>query len=141
MSNVTVEFTGWREFIERMKHVPDVVKADADDVLREVAESMAGAVRERYAVRSGKLRRGVRVRRLAAMAYQVKSGAPHAHLYEQGTRPRRTRTGANRGVMPRFGPIFAVEKMRASSRVVRRLEHVLANAARGAGSPTGVGML
>ena len=50
------------------------------------------------------LRKGVTVQdkstRVSA-AYKVRSASPHAHLFEDGTGRRQTRSGANRGQMPK----------------------------------------
>lgn len=139
---VSVTFTGLREMIDRLKRMPAEIQHEADEVIAEVSQVMAASVKRRYRRGpTGKLQRGVRVRKLAPMAHQVRSGAPHAHLYEFGTKVRTNKKGANRGSMPRFGPIFSVEKMRASHGFRAKLTQVLRDAGRGAGSPTGSGLL
>lgn len=139
---VTVEFQGMAQLIQRLKTMPAAIQADADAALENIAIGMADHIRRQYPRGpTGNLKRGVRARRLGPMAWQVRAGAGHTHLYEFGTKMRKNKRGANRGRMPRFGPIFGVEKMRRQAQMRRDLTNVLRTAARGAGSAGGVGML
>jgi Bacteriophage HK97-gp10, putative tail-component len=67
------------------------------------AEATASALRAAYPVRTGNLRRGVRVRlRTTATGTKatVQSTAPYALYWEYGTQIRRTQRGWNRGAAP-----------------------------------------
>jgi hypothetical protein len=70
---------------------PDALAASAADPVRAAAEDAADELRSAYPVgETGNLRGGVRVDEPeqdgATAAAIVVSGAPHAHLYEDGTR-------------------------------------------------------
>lgn len=137
---VTVEWQGKgiAGLIAAIKQVPEAVQREADTAIDGVADGMVSAVKAQYRRgRTGTLQRGVRKRKLAPLAYQVRSAAPHAHLYEFGTRQRQTKRGANRGAMPRFGPIFGVEKMRWGAKFERDMRDVLQRSVRSA-SGTGL---
>lgn len=139
---VMVEWQGMKELSATLRTLPEAIRADVDEVLAGIAEGMARSVAVQYRHgRTGKLQRGVRVRKLAPLAYQVRSGAPHAHLFEFGTAVRYTKRGAHRGAMPRFGPIFGVEALRFRGHMVRDLTEVLRHGGRGTRSPGGTGLL
>jgi len=94
-------FTGMSEFVADLRALGPSLQREGDAIASKHAEAAAQATRAGYAVRSGRLRNGVRVERLRLGAYQVKSRARHAHLYEDGTERRFLNSnGAPRGAMP-----------------------------------------
>lgn len=135
-----VGFEGLESLIRKIKTMPDAIKAEADAVILDVAENMAGAIAARYPSR--RLKRGVTVRKLGPMMYRVRSGASLAPIFEFSKEQiRRHKTGKSTGVMTRIGPIFSVEKIRWHATYLRRLREVLRDAGRGAGSAGGAGLL
>jgi hypothetical protein len=85
-----------------------------------VAHSGTLAARLREAQEPGAMRFGV--------VYSVSSRAPHAWMYEHGTKRRQTANGANRGVMP-AAHVFVTEMQRER----RLMYHELAELLRRAG--------
>jgi hypothetical protein len=101
----SLKFDGMAELRAALHRMPEELANEARDIIGEIAYSAAGDIRSAYPSRTGNLIRGVVVTRvekgkLTAGAV-VKSGAPHAHLFEYGTSTRHNRKGANRGAMPK----------------------------------------
>lgn len=113
-------FVGLAEFKAALKSLPDDLARDADEIIRDQADSAAGAVRSRYSHHrvTGTLANSVVVKKLRATKYgpryQVASTAPHATLFERGTVVRHYVTKKNGvqklvGAMPAaniFGPVM-----------------------------------
>jgi hypothetical protein len=81
-------WTGLDEFRAAMKALPAQLTTQADSIVRQSAELAAGQMRARYPVKTGNLRRGVRVtyqRSEAHTSATVQNVAPHASIYEHGT--------------------------------------------------------
>lgn len=119
--SMSLRITGIVEFRKALKHLPDAMKAQAAGEVQAAAHGMAAALGAAYPLGpTGNLRRGVVVRRGEdpdgrATWAQVVSRAPHSHLYERGTAPRRWASGKRTGAMPAaniFVPM-AVERRRA----------------------------
>ncbi len=101
-TKVTIE--GLTEFRAALRALPadlaaegaQIVVAHATEAKREIAVGYPTGP-------TGNLKRGVTLdvetNQFGTIA-RVRSHAKHAHLYEDGTGPRRTRSGANRGRMP-----------------------------------------
>lgn len=89
------------EALRRLDLLGETVKTAVREEAAVVAERMAADLRTQYPRVTGNLIKGVRVQHGARGSY-VLTHAPHAHLYEWGTRVRKnyTRRGANRGRMP-----------------------------------------
>jgi hypothetical protein len=99
--SASLTLTGLRDLVRAMDVLPAGLEDKASVVVREAAFDAAEELRSALALGpTGNLRKRVRVKRLNETAYQVISGAPHAFINEEGTKPRRTRKGANRGVSP-----------------------------------------
>lgn len=105
--SVTTTVQGADEVIRAMEHI---VSKDVVKVLRTAVTkgSRIVAAKIRAAAPIGKtkrLRKSVSVRspkrkrKGEAVAKLAKVRAPHAHLIEQGTKQRRTKSGANRGLV------------------------------------------
>lgn len=118
---------GLDEFRVELRKIPAGLVADAAAVVFAHAEDAQRQIAAGYPQGpTGNLKRGVVVERqkgnLRVFA-RVRSRAPHAHLFEKGTRVRTTREGWNRGRMPP-----APEAARMVPKVVRlrrRMELVL----------------
>ena len=114
--------------------------ADASQWLMRLRHEIASASRKRAAEIAsrtlsyyphgvtGNLRKGLRVREVTSDNYQVqeqiKSRAPHAHLWEWGTKARHTRKGWNRGVMgkARVGMVpIAIQERAKLMRAIRAI--------------------
>lgn len=103
-------WTGLAEFRRELEQSPDTLAREAEPIVQQHAAEAALAVQAGYPVGpTGNLRAGVRreagrrTSRYGRSAVVI-SGAPHAHLFEGGTRARRTRQGAFRGRMPAADP-------------------------------------
>lgn len=76
-------------------------------LMESAAEQHLTAVRRSYPLGpTGHLRTRITLDRRNAFSWRVLATAPHLGLYERGTRPRRTRAGASRGVSPAHGAVF-----------------------------------
>lgn len=99
--SASLTLTGMRELLTQMEQLPVGLEAAAGTVVRASAYGAANELRSALALGpTGNLRRGVRVERLDVSRYRVISGAPHAFINEEGTGPRQTKGGANRGRSP-----------------------------------------
>lgn len=99
-----IQYAGLDDLRTALQHLPEDLASQAGQIVSDAAFSTAGAVEANYPQgRSGNLKRGVKSSvsssRLAASA-TVTSAAPHAMIFERGTKLRRTKDGANRGAMP-----------------------------------------
>jgi len=113
---VRLTLDGMAEFREGLRRLPEDLAAKAALVVRDTAQQVGQEVQFNYPSRTGNLKRGVKVTldgSKVSVRGVVRSGAPHAHLYEYGTARRQTTKGANRGVMPK-GPTEDLVGPRAS---------------------------
>lgn len=96
--------------------LPADLTADATPIVKSAGARARSAIVGAYPFVSGRLKAGVTVTYDNAgpfgISARVTSAARHSHLYEFGTRNRRTRRGYNRGVMP-AKPAF-VPRMQAT---------------------------
>lgn len=126
---------GLDAFIRELQKLPGELKAEAGGVVVDTAEAVASAIRAGYPEQSatehgtGNLRNGVRVATVDAgqfgAAARVKSTAPHAYIYENGSASaRRTSKGYNRGVMP-AGHVFIPAVIRTRKGMYRELADLL----------------
>jgi len=124
----------WRnldEFRSTLSQLPADLTAQAKGILHEAADAAAAEIRAAYPVSTGALVRGVRVSEGRhgrwAGAYRVRSTAPHATIFEQGTKPRQTKKGANRGFMP-AADIFVPIAIRHRARMWPALKAIVEKA-------------
>lgn len=139
-----VEFriTGTETFMIDLRAWRDRVRDDVDQASRGAAEWMASAYLADVPMRTGNLRAHTKVISAAssgpdAVAYQVLSKARHSHLYEFGTKPRRTSAGWFRGVMPAargFVPAAVLSRSRLVAKIRALLERPVPEL--GTGVPT-----
>lgn len=102
--SATIRWTGLQEFREAMRQLPQTLTGEAHAIVVAHAEYAAGEVQRGYPKGpTGNLRKRVTMEvntsRFSAGA-RVRSRAPHASIYENGTKVRRTDRGFNRGAMP-----------------------------------------
>lgn len=101
-----IVFDGMTEFKAALRNLPEHLRDEATVIVESAATNAQENVQRVYPVGpTGNLQRRVTTTRLEsrgkfAAGAIVKSAAKHAHLYERGTRSRRTSSGANRGAMP-----------------------------------------
>lgn len=131
MSNNKLVFNGMSEFRALLRHLPEDLTSEASHIVEGTANGAAYEIKRGYPDTSGRLIGGVQVShfekgKVAAGAI-VKSAAKHAHLFEFGTRQRRTNTGANRGVMPKAAESAAMipKVIRARKRMYSQLADML----------------
>lgn len=86
---VRMELKGFDELLRELETLPATLRAASDPILLRHARVGEAQVKAAYPVVTGNLRDGVtieeRVARGVAVLYTLRSGSPHAHLYEFGT--------------------------------------------------------
>jgi len=100
----SLTFTGIQELKQALADLPANLKGEATAVVLDNAHAAAAAIRNQYPTgATGNLRKGVKVvvKEVGpvGVAAQVRSAAPHAHLWEFGTQARHTKMGWARGIM------------------------------------------
>lgn len=99
-----VKWDGLAEFKADLHALPADCVEEANGIVLTHAESAKQQIVAAYPFGpTGNLKRGVTMRRDFSQqiaSATVKSGARHAHIFERGSRQRRTRQGWNRGRMP-----------------------------------------
>jgi hypothetical protein len=123
--SVTLRWTGLAELRAKLQRLPQDLAEDAAGLIHPTALALRDEVRARYPVHTGNLQSHVVVRAAKAphagvVAYAVVSTARHGWLFEYGTKPRRTRLGANRGFMP-AADIFVNLAIRHRARLTGQL--------------------
>ena len=114
MSNNAWSWTGLEALKAALRQLPAVLRAEGGHRVTAHANRAALAVRSKYHQRTGELVEHVGVDLEPGefgFTAIVRSRSPLAFIYEEGTKPRRTRRGANRGRSPKH-PIFISEMMR-----------------------------
>jgi hypothetical protein len=115
--SVTFTFVGGEQFLVDLRTWRDGLKDRAGALAAHNAQRIMTRAQNAYPMgKTGNLRKGVVVQirhegdTVQALA---RSGAPHSHLYEWGTKRRKTAKGWNRGAMPAtevFVPIAISER-------------------------------
>lgn len=101
---MSVTWDGLDAFEAKLEHLPETLVSEADTIVTTAAKQASSEVVANYPARTGTLRRRVIVTMAStrhSVTAKVRSGAPHAHLFEKGTAVRHNRNGANRGAMPK----------------------------------------
>ncbi len=101
-----VQVTGLDELIAALHTASADVRTEGMSIVRDATEGAANEIRQAYPRKTGTLARrvGTTYPSSTLLVGIVRSAAPHSHLYEFGTRQRRTASGANRGAMPAANP-------------------------------------
>lgn len=117
-----VKLEGFEALRHALVTMPQEIRAEAMEIVRDETEGAAVEISQAYARRSGTLAARVKTSYPAsgAMVGVALSTAPHSHLYEFGTRQRKTKSGANRGAMPANAVTPQIAKRRRE-RMARRL--------------------
>lgn len=104
MSPVRVVLEGLSDLRTALRELPETLTDEAAGIVQAAGLDAKAQIQTAYPEgATGNLRGGVTVRvnhARASTSAVVRSRARHAHLFEWGTRARRTRRGANRGAMP-----------------------------------------
>jgi hypothetical protein len=101
---------------------PIQIRHEGMDIVRDETEGAAIEMSQAYARKTGTLAARVKTSYpvSGALIGIAQSTAPHSHLYEFGTKARRTAGGANRGTMP-ARPTTPAIAQRRRERMARRL--------------------
>lgn len=108
MNTVSFRLVGLTETIAALRASPVEMRRTAGAMIGRRADQAVGHMRPTYAKRTGRLERGLVVKAVTSgdtahgVAVVIKNTAPHAYLYETGTRVRTTHRGQVRGRMPAF---------------------------------------
>lgn len=100
-----LQLDGLEEFRQALRNLPEDLTHEAAAIVQQQAELAKTEIQRAYPLGpTGNLQRMVTMSsepsQFVARAI-VRSRAPHAHLFEFGTGPRKTNRGANRGRMPK----------------------------------------
>ena len=128
-----VQWSGLDEFLREFGSIPQKLHDEGMTIIREETEGAAVEIAQQYAqhVHTGRLARSVRTLYPSStiLVGIVKSVAPHSHLFEFGTKQRRTLSGWNRGTMPKASPEITVPiARRRRGRMARRMVQMLRRA-------------
>lgn len=100
----SLKWNGLQELKTALRNMPEELAGEASHIVEATANGAAAEVRRAYPSKSGRLIGGVHVTHFeggkVAAGAVLKSSAPHSHLFERGTRSRKTDKGWNRGSMP-----------------------------------------
>jgi hypothetical protein len=97
MANNQLLLHGYDELLAELRRLPLDLVDDGQDLVDASARRATGAVENRYPQgKTGNLRGGVFVQigvrsSKGVVASRALTTAPHSHLYESGTKPRRTK--------------------------------------------------
>lgn len=102
----SVRWDGLDDFKRALRNLPEDLAREASGVVTETANAAKRAIQDGYPVGpTGNLKNRVTVSTAQANSVSavaiVRSAAPHASIFERGTKTRHTGAGANRGRMPR----------------------------------------
>lgn len=103
-----VKLEGLAELQHALMNLPELLKAEAAGIVQQAANDCEREITAAYGNHrvTGNLVRGVTKTTEPSrfgIAARVKSNAKHVHIFEDGTDVRHTRSGANRGRMPKAG--------------------------------------
>jgi len=122
-----VKWDGLDSFKRELQVITADLVSEAEGILVESAFAAGDHIRSLYPYVDGALRRGIVVvpsRGMVLAGAELKNIAPHAYIYEHGTRVRENRAGAKRGRMkptPTFEPIAESYRTSAISSINFRL--------------------
>jgi hypothetical protein len=129
MANNQLRLDGLNELREALRNLPDELTSQASRVVEGAANAAAAEAKRNYPRgETGNLIAGVQVTHFDRGKHSagaiVKNVAKHAHIFENGTQVRQTRSGANRGAMPP-GHVFIPAVIRARTRMYQELMDLL----------------
>jgi hypothetical protein len=123
--SASLNLSGLKELARALDQMPKALADQSSALVRQTAVETASELRQELAQGpTGNLKRGVRLKQRDPLVWQVISGANIAFINEEGTKVRKTRTGANRGISP---PSKVVARVAGRKRreMNRGLERVL----------------
>jgi len=126
--SVQFEFKGLEELKAELRSLPADLTGEASHIIEAAGNRAVLDLKRGYPVVTGKLRDRVSVtftQSGVSSKAVVRSGAPHAHLFEYGTAARHTGLGLNRGQMPPshlFGRTMATVRREMYDQFVALLE-------------------
>lgn len=133
--SASVQFDGLDELRAALRNMPTHLRGQAANIVEAAGNAAATEIRAAYGKHrhTGNLQEGVTVEheRQAGVTARsvVKSTAPHAYIFENGTQARHTDLGWNRGVMPAGGKpaghIFVPVVVRHRRAMEAKLEDML----------------
>jgi len=125
-ANAKVVWSGLDEFLREFGSIPHDLHEEGMAIIREETEGAAVEIAQQYPRVTGTLASRVRTSypSTTILVGLVKSAAPHAHLYEFGTKTRANRQGANRGRMPATQVTVPIARRRRA-RMARRMVELL----------------
>ena len=125
MAKSMMVWQGLKELREEIRKLPEALRGDAMDLIERTVNAVAVDIRQAYPVRTGNLRKGVRVASILKAGFvagaTVKNIAKHATIFELGTQARHTTIGANRGSMP-AGHVFVPRVVKARRQLTEELK-------------------
>lgn len=130
----TLRMDGLKEFYGYLRQLPDELKGEADAIVRLQAEDAKRSIQQGYPEGpTGNLKARVSVEHNSSKWGTnaiVRSRAPHAWMFENGTRERKTSRGFNRGRMPKAdeAEAFIPKAIRYRRRMIEALKTVLVKA-------------
>ena len=108
MSKIQLQMIGLDELRAELRRLPEDLAKEAADIVLAHAEAAQRDIVNGYPTGpTGNLKRRVIIlknRALVSTSAVVQSRAPHAWIFEHGTRRRRTDKGYSRGRMPEADP-------------------------------------
>lgn len=122
-----VEMKGLSELRSALRQLPAELAREADVIVLAQAEEAGRSIEAGYPEGpTGNLKAGIRLERNTSKfgtSAIVRNRAKHGWIFEKGTGPRRTASGANRGQMPKADPseAFIPKAIRARKRMVSAL--------------------
>jgi hypothetical protein len=125
-----VQWSGLEDFRQILQNLPDRLTGEAVHIVDYWADATANQLLLNYPIGdTGNLRKGVRVNKLHEQGQgvydEVKSSAPHAHLYEFGTQNRETEKGWKRGRVKPFSETGKETLIGIAIRNRRRMDDAL----------------
>jgi hypothetical protein len=127
----SVDIIGLQELQLALLALPDHLAELAGHIVQDEAEQARAAIVAEYEAhrKTGNLARGVKLIEQAAgrygAAYQVRSTARHAWLYEHGSQARHSRTHPDLGAMPP-NPVLIQTAVRRRKSMYQRLADMIA---------------
>lgn len=123
-----VQWEGLDEFLREFGAIPRELHDEGMNIIRGETEGAAVEIAQEYGrhQHTGRLARSVRTSYPSStvLVGLVRSAAPHSHLFEFGTKSRKTFKNANRGTMPATSVTVPIARRRRA-RMARAMVELL----------------
>lgn len=116
-----------RALVAALGKASEDIKARVSERADWAASSLVSVLQSRYPQgKTGNLRRGVTKRKASTFGFIVRSGAPHVHFIDGGTKERvdNTRKNARRGRV-KATPLFIPQAIRDRQSFLRNAQSIL----------------